>query len=612
VAQHSRSALATADRHIDSLALSTVLDESIDIAIDAKENRVVDFLAWAKKVPEPKSGTLDFTRFPFQVELYKKLAHDRDGVVMKGTQVGVSAWLLRWAIFWADTRGLTALYVFPKDKQLGDFSNQRIRPLITGSSYLADRVPGDHINNVHLRQIGLGWINLRGSQSKEALDSVDADVLALDEYDTLTQENIPDAERRVSAPTSKGLIRRVGVPSVDDFGISKLYEKSDRRRWFVRCGHCNERQFIHFFQRDPNGEVVDETDEDAQDDGLPNATSAYVNREVAAVYCGKCHSEIGADEIQHGEWVAEFPMREVKGYHIHRMMVPGSDVKKIVESSEAISPMERQVFWNKDLGLPHSEKEGRLSKQAISAAQAVLNYNMGPRSGYSGSNLITMGVDVASVRDLNIRVSEHLGDRRKRALFIGTAKNFDVVAELIDAYRVNMTCIDHLPDGRLAREIANRYHGRVFISRFLPPTSHDVLVWDDEQMTAGIKRTEAIDATYSLVRAQRNLLPLDVPEDYVTQLRAAQRFDSIDDMGRRTVGYKKLGDQDYLMAEVYDLMASELWSAINLTDALKTEEVTTLDEQLEGFQRSTVDDPNTDDFSLGPDESGYGEEPPEW
>lgn len=567
-----------------------------------------DFITYAMRIPEPKTGTLNFDRFPFQRELYTLLGYDRDGVVMKATQVGISAWLIRWALYWADTRGLTALYVFPKDKQMSDFSHQRLRPLIRGTEYLMSRVPHANIDNVYLRQIGDGWLNLRGSQTKEALDSVDADVLAFDEYDTLVQENIPDAERRVSGPMSKGLIRRVGVPTVDDFGISKLYDQSDYRQWFVPCAVCGTRQFLHFFKRKPGDDYGD-------------VYSAYVNEDLLAICCGKCDRELPMDSIKEGEWVARYPDHKIKGYHVHRLMVPSISreeqqdrLSKLIESSKKKSPYEVQIFWNKDLGLPHSEEEGRLSKEALARAQSLGNYSQGPRDlGYDGANLVTAGIDSASTRNLHMRISEHLPNGKKKALFVGEIDNFDEISQMMEWYNVMLACVDHLPEGRLARGLAEKFSGRVYIGRFLPATSLDLLVWDEEQHTAGIKRTEAMDATTSLVRAGRNLLPLDWPDDYVSHMRAASRFHDVDEVGRRTVGYKKLGPDDYLLAELYDLMATELWWGLEKKRQLSDGEgeLSELDEHLE-FERSNVNDPESEQYTTGPDETVYGLEPPDW
>ena len=208
---------------------------------------------WSLRVPEPKSGRLDFERFPFQRELYTDGADVASITVMKSTQVGASAWLLRWALYWPDACGLTAMYLFPAGRQMADFSNSRIAPLLRGE-YLASRVASSEINNVHQRQIGNGWLFLRGAQAEAGLESVDADALAFDEYDLVPPASVAIAERRLSSPLSRGLLRRVGWPSVDGYGIARLYEESDGRRWFVKCAFCGTRQFLAFFRRSGEGE----------------------------------------------------------------------------------------------------------------------------------------------------------------------------------------------------------------------------------------------------------------------------------------------------------------------------------------------------------------------
>ena len=134
----------------------------------AGPERAVCFMDWSLRVPEPKSGRLDFERFPFQRELYTDGADVASITVMKSTQVGASAWLLRWALYWPDACGLTAMYLFPAGRQMADFSNSRIAPLLRGE-YLASRVASSEINNVHQRQIGNGWLFLRGAQAEAGL-----------------------------------------------------------------------------------------------------------------------------------------------------------------------------------------------------------------------------------------------------------------------------------------------------------------------------------------------------------------------------------------------------------------------------------------------------------
>jgi hypothetical protein len=49
----------------------------------ARTGKSIGFMDWALKVPEPKSGRLNFLAFPFQKELYLEGVHEKDGVVQK-------------------------------------------------------------------------------------------------------------------------------------------------------------------------------------------------------------------------------------------------------------------------------------------------------------------------------------------------------------------------------------------------------------------------------------------------------------------------------------------------------------------------------------------------
>lgn len=557
------------------------------------------FLEWARQVPEPKTGPLNFEQFPFQRELYAEGVELPEVAVMKSTQVGASAWLVRWAIYWAD-RGKTVLYVFPAEEQLRSFHNARIAPLLR-CPYLAKRVENATVSNANQREIGNGWLNLRGAQTVAGLESVDADGIAIDEYDLIPAGAIPVVERRISAPTSMGLIRRIGWPSIEDHGIARQYNLSDRRRWFVKCPACGEQQFLRFFPR--RGAEGDE-----EGDGLPNATSAYVDREGELVRCGKCDKPLTPAAVRTGEWVAEFPERDSRGYHVHRLLVPGVPPRPMIEASRRTDAFEVQSFYNRDLGEPYSPKEGRLSKAAIAAAQSAGgNHLQGPWDvGYAGDGLVTMGVDSASARDLNVRISLYAHDlSNKRALFIGEVDSFDKLAEIMDIYNVRMAAIDHLPDGRLARDFTQRFYGRAFYVRFLPPTSPDLFILDREERSAAIKRTEAIDATLGLIRATRNRLPIDLPEGYVDHMRNVVRFHELDELGRQTVGYRSLGAIDYLMAELYDYFALRLVETEVLAERMSEQTYVRLEDYVE-FERSTLLDPDPP-YHPGPDEGEYGE-----
>jgi hypothetical protein len=168
-----------------------------------------------------------------------------------------------------------------------------------------------------------------------------------------------------------------------------------------------------------------------------------------------------------------------------------------------------------------------------------------------------------------------------------------------------MAAIDHLPDGRLARDFTQRFYGRAFFVRFLPPAAREPFVFDPVERSAAINRTEAIDTTLALIRTTRNRLPIDVPEGYVDHMRNVVRFHELDELGRQKVGYRALGPNDYLMAEVYDYLALRLLQADLFAGQILQTTHVCLEDYVE-FERSTLLDLDAP-YSPGPDETYYWE-----
>jgi hypothetical protein len=500
----------------------------------------------------------------------------------------------------ADVHGLTTMHVFPALKQMFDYSTTRVNPLRDNSEYLRSRsrLGGESWPwNKGLKRLGRGYVYFRGSESKNDLIAVDADMVALDEYDSLSPANIPEAERRVSG-SMFGLIRRVGVPSDPEYGIARRYETSDKREWHTKCGHCGEWQPVRFKEN--------------------------VDEEAERLVCRRCSKPINVAE---GEWVPEFLDRDRPGFHVHRLLVPGDDalsrrrVREIVEASKKREPLNVRAFWRNDLGLPFADATGGLDRvvlaAAISAAESYYGRPLTQEPAYIESGLVTAGIDVASTRALNVRISEHLDPltqvgHRKRALFIGQVEDFNELARMLDRYQVRFACIDHLPDGRLAYALAERYPGRVYVFHYAE-LKYDALTLDTENRKVSAQRVPIIDATLEIMRAMRNLLPEDLPEDYVDHMVANRRRVETDQLGRQRVYYDNgTRPDDYCQAEVYDVAATEVAKIRLEVEALELAqtELTTLDQQLE-FERSRVDEYDEDEWRPGPDMGGYSAGPGE-
>jgi hypothetical protein len=556
------------------------------------EAQGVGFLEWAERIPTAKGQPLDFDRFPFQRELYRTLgdATIPEAVVMKSVQVGISELLARLTLYYPAVHGVTALYVFPALKQMEDFSVARVDRLVENSEYLR-AITGtqrDRTWNKGLKCVGRGFVYYRGSETKNDLIAVDADLLALDEYDQLQPQNVPEAEKRVTGSTL-GLIRRVGIPTDPEFGIAKSYEASDKRRWLVKCRRrgCTEGwQELAFHENvrwDEHAGLIDNP----------------------RVVCRRCERPL---DVLSGEWVAEHPERPQPGFHVHRLMIPDErNLRTVIADSKQTQPLLVKSFWNNDLGLPYTEKSAGLDPLAIAAAVSAATSHYGQPlempPTYNGTNLVTMGVDVASTRALHVRISEHIDlmtdpGRRKRALWIGTIDSFEALADLMNRYRVSYACIDHLPETRLALGFAQHFLGRVYLANYAQQQM-DPMVLKTDELRVSVQRVVVLDACMELMRHQRNLLPEALPHGYVEQMISPRRTVKKNEFDQVTVQWVSRGPDDYFQAEVYDILAAEVAMIRQEVERLSASEVWRLDD-LMPFERSGVDDYENMDYHPGP------------
>jgi hypothetical protein len=434
-------------------------------------------------------------------------------------------------------------------------SDQRVKPVIRGSEYLRDRMAFDDPDNKGLKKIGNGYVYFVGSQSVSELDSVPANALVLDEYDELAQVNIPVVERRVGAADSP-MIRRIGVPTLDNYGIEREYRSTDMRRWTVKCEACGTWQRIRWENM-------------RYEELAPEEFKAWR-------VCIECERAI---DVRKGEWVAEYPDRPRIGFHAPRLIVPNANLGEVVKARLSEKEEEKRAHYNRDLAEPFETPESRLSVPAI---QSCRRADIHLVESYVGFNWVTMGIDVSTTRGLHVRISEHLNEHEKRVLWVGVVDalitaNPDVpdqsalraLTQKMAAYKVHMACIDHLPDGLFAKAFAAAHPGRVYLiaynTDYRARESIKIPKTTDTEPLVTIKRTEWITATLDLFRMQRNLLPLNEPlpkgvegKTYEEHLRNIVKQRKKDSIGREYYGYEDTGPEDFLQAEVYDHAATRV------------------------------------------------------
>lgn len=474
-------------------------------------------------------------------------------ILYKASQMGVSEYCISYALHACDQREANALYVFPTDTHVSDFSSARLGPAIEPevSRYLArivvDSLGTDGkrgVDRVTLKRVRDRFLYFRGAQVKKdgkapQLKSIDADVLILDEIDEMDPRASSIAQKRLGH-SQVAEERWVSTPSYPGVGIHQKWLESDQREWFVQCERCNRAQYLTI------AHVVTEWDD------LERPVSWYGQHEGRAfATCEQCGGEL--DRTGPGEWVAAHLERELAGYHLTHLFSAQVDLIDIVNALSTTNETRRKEAYNQDLGEPYKPRGGGLDDEILDACRR--DYTHGPQP----DERCVMGVDVGKILHVVIR-AQIAGEWCQR--WAGTVPNFDDVGRLMRRYRVTTCVVDALPETRKAREFqANWPIGRVWLAYYVVQKaglkSEEMTQWNEEEGVVNLDRTRTLDETFARFTEQSNTLPghaRDIP-DYYDHMKAPVRVTEKNNAGDVIARYVETGADHFAHAENYVTVA---------------------------------------------------------
>jgi hypothetical protein len=274
------------------------------------------------------------------------------------------------------------------------------------------------------------------------------------------------------------------------------------------------------------------------------------------VFCAKCGEPL--DRLADGAWIAEYPDRPVHGYHIHRLISPNTSIAELVAAWDKALTNEtlKQRFINSELGNPFSSTGAKLNRALLD--RCVADYTMPT----SSDGPCTMGVDVGSL--LHVRISEVKSGER-RAVYIGTVREFTELDELAKRFNVRTIVVDAMPETRSARQLADRLPGIVFLCQYTKTDKvgsrygDNADFWmdlDHIKRTVNVDRTQSLDASHAAILNGENILPANagtIP-DYYDQMIVPTRV--FDEARERFVWTK--GEDHYRHADNYDHIAFKI------------------------------------------------------
>lgn len=531
--------------------LSLVKKQQLAQALLEKRRRAavqgkMDLLTWSMlHRRELKPDVLfDLKSHLYLAEMYELVAKKK--VVKKAGQMGASELAVSDALWSADVRQATVLYIFPTETHVSDFSSARIGPAVEVSPYLSSIVVGSGnqggkrgADRVGLKRVRDRFMYLRGARvgkdgGAAQLKSIDADKIYLDELDEMDPRAPVIAQKRLGH-SSLGEIMKISTPSFTGRGIDAAYAKSDQRQWFISCDGCGHWQVMGI------NHVVQEWD----DLGRP---MAWHGQKDGRAYCAceKCGREL--NRLSKGRWVAKHPERSVVGYHLTKLFSPTADLLEIVHQLQSLDETERRECFNQDLGEAYTPTGGKLSEDDL--RECIRDEQ---RLGLVDGERPVMGVDIGAVHNVIIR--GQLNEKGERPLrWAEQVGSFEAIEALIRKYNPKVCVIDEAPERTKARELQAKFRdGLVWLATYADLNDRDPVKWDKKKGRVTIDRTRCLDVTIARFRTHENALPANAEAlpSYFDQMMAPTRVQVED-----KIRYIEDGPDHYAHAENYATAAS--------------------------------------------------------
>lgn len=496
-------------------------------------------------------------RFDNRVWMIDVLRDNADKTVIpKSAKTGMSE-VMYLKMFYSAQSGLSGMYTIPTISLKNRVISARIDPIIARVPYYRDNISLNRkdVDSKSLKTMfGKVW-NFVGANSEKEFYEFDADIILFDELDQCDQANLTLAMDRLGG-TDRVRWMKIGNPTIAGFGIDAEFEESDKKFWFVKCGHCNEWQkldwFIHFINDEGNSQYsLKDERQTSEGDARP--------------ICQKCVRPF--DRLGKGNWVAEYPDRDVSGYHISRLFgFPGNDnpnhIRQVIREEFELwnkaqgNPGLLQIFYNNRLGICYSAKGAYVSRELI--RECSKDYVM-PQTATGCS----MGVDVGKVYHCHIskvKRDEH-GRKTRQKVFIGHVKTLEDVENLEKQYGVGRLVVDALPELHQIREFVRAKTGRFacYSNKGDDKVEEDVSKKFKDRVVR-INKTESLDASLAdhqlgLVEYPKNYMTLD-NGDFIAQMEAPKRIWNED---KQRYEWNEGGRPDHHRhADNYDKVAADM------------------------------------------------------
>jgi hypothetical protein len=491
-----------------------------------------------------QSGPFTFRGHEYEIEPMMSTA--RRSCVMKATGLGFSEIeilkTLHGLIHRKYKQGV--LYLFPTTDNVQEFSKSRFNPLIASNRESIGKfvkASGKGTDTASLKKVHDAFLYLRGarlpqqigigSDEKESsqLRGIQVDRVVFDEVDLMDDDVVMKAKGRMGHSTVKEEVY-ISNPTLPDYGIDKVWQQSDQRHWFRRCGCgewvCPELSFPDCVHIRPDG--------------------------TGYIACPKCGKELA--HYNKNEWVPSVKDNSdyMEGRRLSQLASAFNDPAEILADYNNPPQGNLADVYRLRLGLPYVAAEDKLSADVV--YQCCGKDLMAVR--HSGP--CAMGVDVGKTK--HVVVGIRTGTDRYELLKVIQLSTWPEIHDVARRFNVKSAVIDIRPYEDEARSFQKSEPYRMFLCEYSENTVLGT-TFNDNTGIVRVNRTEIFDASHRTIAEKRLALPRRCPEvdEFVKQTcNAAKVLETNKRSGTAIYRYRSVGTggDHYRNALNYFLLAA--------------------------------------------------------
>lgn len=414
------------------------------------------------KIVNENGLPITFRRHKFLIKPY--MDNSPLQVIKKCGQIGWSTLAIIRAFHLANYLKANVIYTLPSKGIIKDFVTPKVDPLISSNPALKKMI--GYTDSMGLKSVGDRFVYFRSSWDEASGIAISADILISDELDRSNPKSIRTYKTRLDASKLNrpdlGWHWKFSNPTIPGYGVDEDWGKSDQKKWFIKCEHCNFYQVLTY------------------PDNIDLEHELYI--------CSKCKRPISDETRVNGQWIAMYPGRPISGYHITQLMASWITASKIIEDSQG----DQSVFHNFTLGLPYVSKDQTITRESI---VKCLQPDINPQTE------VAIGVDNGIIK--------HYVVGNKYGIFkIGKTESWQEIENLRNRYNAVMV-IDANPYPTPVKKLVDKYRGKVFMQYYEEDKKQvGTIRWGERQEDYGVvksDRTRIIDSVVADINLQEIL-----------------------------------------------------------------------------------------------------------